>query len=464
MVDSRASVNGHATAAAGRSPHRRPQGARTPQSGRLEPGNGVLTVVAVTVALMPAVHPKLPGNSGPIDGLIALSVFVVFLWVLRNRAAIRLPYVVPMTGLVVTGLASAMLSASPAWGAMAVIQEIFLLLWCAALATLCRTPRALRVIMHTWALSATAWAGLLVVAVFAGATAIYGAPSGGGERVRLFFDHPNMAGNYFMIALFVVVASRCPRRLWARVGACAVLFTAVLMTGSNAALLSVVFGVVVAMFVHERARAGLVTAIAKVAIVLALLSLAWIEIGSPLVTSAQQSDNALLRYSVGRGAESAQGRVTLFQSQFALFEEATWLGVGPSGTREALNAEGAQWVKEAHNDYLGTLVERGPLGALALAGLMGAVATRAIHVMRRPLRPRLAAVIPVPAALVGACAAFASTAVTHEVLHYRWFWSILAVLAAVHLMARPDSGDARPGIGAALLRRSTLISTAARAR
>jgi len=47
--------------------------------------------------------------------------------------------------------------------------------------------------------------------------------------------------------------------------------------------------------------------------------------------------------------------------------------------------------------------------------------------------------------MVGACAAFALTAVTHEVLHYRWFWMLLALLAALYLLTRPDPAEAGPG-------------------
>ncbi|WP_284492074.1 O-antigen ligase family protein [Blastococcus capsensis] len=401
--------------------------------------------MAVAVALTPLVAPKGPGHGAPIDALMAFGIFAVVLWALRSKATLRIPYVIPMTALIVVGLASAMVSSGPGSGVVAGIQEVFLLVWAAALATMCRTPRALGVVLRTWALSATAWAVLLIAAVVTGTTAVSGATGDGGTRARLLFDHPNMAGNYFMISVFVVVASGVPRRWWLRVGACLLLVLAMLSSGSNAALLSLIGGSVVALFLHLRARRGIVTATAVVAMVIAVLGIGWVEVAQPLITAAQQSDNPLLRYSVGRGARSAEARTNLFQSQFELFQQGHLLGIGPANTRAALGDAAATTVKEAHNDYLATLVERGPLGVLALMGLIGAVGARAVRITRRPLPRAVAAAVPVPAALVGACAAFALTAVTHEVLHYRWLWTLFALLAAVHLLARSRSDPGPAG-------------------
>jgi O-antigen ligase len=406
-----------------------------------EPADGALATVAVALALMALVAPKLPLHAGPIDAVMALAIFVAFLWALRSGAKLRMPFVIPMTALVATGLLAALVGASPHGGAVAAVQEIFLLVWCAAIATVCRTPRALGIVLRAWALSATAWAALLIASVVTGVTAIAGTTGEVGTRARLFFDHPNMAGNYFMIGVFIVVASGYPRRLPLRIVACLILVSAMFLTGSNAALLSLIGGGVVVLFLNLRARKGLIQATAVVAVLVGGLGIGWVEVAAPLVQAAQQSDNPLFRYSVGRGARSADNRESLFLSQLQLFEQGNLLGIGPAATRAALGDAAATTVKEAHNDYLGTLVERGPLGALALAGLIGAAVARSVRITRRPLPPHLAKVVPVPAALVGAAAAFALTALTHEVLHYRWLWALFGVLAALHLLLRAGPGD-----------------------
>jgi O-antigen ligase len=421
----------------------RPARRRLPISAG-EPSTGTLAVVGVAVAMMALVSPKGPGHTAPVDVLMGLAIFAVFLWALRSRPSFQVPYVIPTAVLVAVGVASAMLSTHPHAGAIAGIQEVFLFLWCAALATVCRTPRALGVVLRTWALSATAWAVLLVGAVVTGATAISNTGPLG-ARARLLFDHPNMTGNFFMIAVFIVVASGCPRRLSLRVFACLMLVLAMFLSGSNAALMSLIGGSVVALFLHLRARRGIIRATAATAMVVAVLGIGYVEVAQPLITAAQQSENPLLRYSLGRADRSAEARESLFASQFEIYQQGHLLGIGPASTTEALSSSMAMTAKEAHNDYLATLVERGPVGALALAGLIGAIGIRAARVTARPLPPRVAAAVPVPAALVGACAAFALTAVTHEVLHYRWFWMLLALLAAVYLLTRPDPADARPG-------------------
>src|SRR4051794_22140260 len=394
-----------------------------PSTGRpgpntAEPWRAVLVVMAIAVALVALVNPTGPGHVALVDPGMLLGVLAVALWSLGSRAAFRLPYAVPMVGLMATGLVAGMLGVSPVDGLQAVAQEIYLLLWCAAVATVCRTPRGVAVVLRVWAGSAIAWAGLLVLAVATGQKWLSGAGSvangsadlsgvSEGTRARLFFDHPNMAGNYFMIAVFIVVASGFPRRLWVRVAACGLLCLAVFLTGSSAAMLSLVVGGVVTVFLQLRARRGMLTATSVVLLVVGLLGVAWVEVVSPALTAASQSNVALVRNSVGRGIRSAEARQSLFASQLQIFERGDLLGIGPAVTKSTLGAEGAAAVHEAHNDYLGTLVERGPLGLAALFGLIGVAWARLARFTTRPLPPRLAAAVPIPAALAGGRAGLA---------------------------------------------------------
>ena len=121
------------------------------------------------------------------------------------------------------------------------------------------------------------------------------------------------------------------------------------------------------------------------------------------------------------------------------------MGIGPSATRQTLAETGVYDPKEAHNDYLGTLVERGPLGVVALLALVGAAAVRVLNALRPP--PGWSSVVPRPEALAAVAVAYAFTSLTHEVLHYRHLWTFLAVLAALHLASRDreaitEQGDA----------------------
>lgn len=389
--------------------------------------------------MLPLLNPKGLVHSAPADLVLGAGILMIAVWAGTTRARVHVPYVVPVGGLAVAGLVAALAGDAPIPGGSAVLQDVFLLGWCAAVTSVCRTPRALQSIVRAWCLSATAWAVLLVVLTLSGQSALAGVRAGGVGRARLLFDHPNMAGNYFVIAFFVVLAARYPRQPMARALAVAVLLAAVLLTGSNAALLCVPVGGLVIVFLRARSQGGPVTALAVVLCLILAGGAAWAVVAEPIVARIEQSESSIVRYSVARSSRSASARESLFTSQYELFRDSNLLGIGPAATRLALGETGAAKVKESHNDYLATLVERGPLGVVALLVLMGAVGVRALSAQR--LSPVYASVIPNPAALAAAAVAFAVTALTHEVLHYRHLWTLLAVLAVLHLF-----GQDRPAL------------------
>lgn len=388
--------------------------------------------------MLPLLNPKGPGHTAPADFVMGAGILMIAVWAGTTRARVHVPYVVPVGGLAVAGLVAALAGDAPIPGGSAVLQDVFLLGWCAAITSVCRTPQALQSVVRAWCLSATAWAGLLVVLTLSGQSALAG-KAGGVGRARLWFDHPNMAGNYFVIALFVVLAARYPRQPVARALAVAALLAALLLAGSNAALLCLPVGGLVIIFLQARSRGGPVPALALVLCLTLAGGAAWTVVAEPIAARIEQSETSIVRYSVARGSRSASARESLFNAQYELFRDSNLLGIGPAATRLALGETEADKVKESHNDYLATLVERGPLGVVALLVLMSAVGARALSAQR--LSPAYASVIPNAAALAAAAVAFAFTALTHEVLHYRHLWTLLAVLAALHLF-----GQARPAL------------------
>ena len=68
----------------------------------------------------------------------------------------------------------------------------------------------------------------------------------------------------------------------------------------------------------------------------------------------------LLRDSVGRSDGSASERQALLSEGTRLWFSGQGTGYGPARTKATLLAFQAPYVKEAHNDYLATLLERGP--------------------------------------------------------------------------------------------------------
>ena len=117
-----------------------------------------------------------------------MGVTTTLLWAVRSRARLQFPYFLPVSAFIAVGLTAAMFSSVAFRGGTAVAQEIFLFLWCAALATVCRTPRVLAVMLRSWGLSATFWAGALIVGVVGGVSQLSGTKHAG-TRARLFFDH-----------------------------------------------------------------------------------------------------------------------------------------------------------------------------------------------------------------------------------------------------------------------------------
>jgi O-antigen ligase len=318
------------------------------------------------------------------------------------------------------------------------VHEGFLLALCAAVVSVCRTPRALQVVVKTWCLSATAWAVIFLMAEAGGVASVPGGSGGEGGRARLWFDHPNMAGNYLVTGFFVILAARYPRRPKLRGLAIAAVLVALLLTGSNSALLSVPLGGLIMILLGVRRRRGTVPAIAVGLCAILATGALWSVAAKPLMEKIQESETAVVRYSVGRSTKSANSRESLFTQQLQLFRNGTVLGVGPSATRQVLGETRSATVKQAHSDYLGTLVERGPLGVIALVALMGAVGVRTMSAQH--LSPEWSSVIPQPSALAAAAVGFAFTAVTHEVLHFRHLWLFFAIVASLHLYGRaaPD--------------------------
>ena len=411
-----------------------PPAARIPRGDRL-----MIGTIAAGVALLPLLRPKGPGHTAPADVAMVAGVVVTLLWAAATRARLRVPYLVPVGGLVITGCVAGLFSISPSAGALAVGQDIFLLAWCAAVVNACRTPAGLSVILRTWCWSAVGWATVLLAAVATHHRALAGINPTTGGRAELNFDNPNMAANYFFISLFIVVAARCPGNRLVRAGAGLMIFGALVLTGSNAALFGLPLAGLAAAFIVIRRRADSVIATAVVLTVLLVGGAGALFMKQRFAPNVQNSKSSLLRYSVARSSRSATKRQSLFASELHLYLTGSMLGRGPATTILTLGADAAATVKTAHDDYLATLVERGPLGELALLLLVAGVAVRAASLDPRRLPNDFARVIPETAPLIGALVAMAVTAATHEVLHYRHLWLLLGIVAALYVVA-----DKRP--------------------
>jgi len=396
-----------------------------------------LIAVGGAIAGLPLLLPKGPGNSAPADVLIAATVITVLVWAASVRARVRVPYVVPVALLIVAGALGGLAGREPGSAVIALGQDLFMLAWCAAIATLARTPAALGVILRVWAWSAIAWAGILVGAAATGQRSLAGLGSHGGGRARFMFDHPNLAASYFAVSLFVVLLAGRPRNKTARAGAVLLLFAAVVLTGSNAALLGLAVGGSVSIAVAVARRVDLVAGVAILIVLVVAGAGGWFALTRTGATSrVDETSNRFIRYSIARGDRSLDARLDLFKEELDLFRLQALTGIGPASTREVLSSNQTAKVKEAHSDYLAALVERGPLGVVALLALIVAVAIRFVGTAPGALTPGFARVASGTAAMVGAGVLIAIGAITHEVLHYRHAWALFGIFAAIHSSGR----------------------------
>jgi cell division protein FtsW (lipid II flippase) len=396
-----------------------------------------VATVAVGLAFLPVLVPPLPGNAAPVDVLLLCATAAVLLWAGANGQRLLVPYALPVAILVASGAVSALLGEFPVLGAVALLQDITVLAWCAAVANVARSPGALSVLMRVWSWSAIAWATILVLAVVTRHAAIAGFIEGG-QRAAFTLGNPNRAGSYFVVSLMVVLAADRPRTLARRLAGGAVVLAAIVLTGSNSALGGVLVAAILAIFLGIQRRRGLIPALAAMALA-AVVSMAAVTyvIRHDLIDQAHASSNSLVRNSIGRSERSSEDRAVQLSQLVTLFSKEGPFGNGPAATKDVLALSGAWYVKEAHNDFAAVLTERGVLGALGLLILIGAVGYRGVTISDK-LSPLFAEVVRTTP-LLGALAAVGVSSVFHEVLHYRHVWALFGLVAALHLWGRDGS-------------------------
>jgi O-antigen ligase len=250
----------------------------------------------------------------------------------------------------------------------------------------------------------------------------------------LTFGDPNVAANFLFISIMVIWATHIPRHRSLRLTGYALLVAAMITTGSNSGLVSIIVGVMVAGFLGLYRRAGAVAAVAMICFALCGLYAVGSNINLISIQDrAQASRWSFIRDGIGRQESSVEQRGSILHESLHLYQVGGPFGAGPASTKPRLQAEQAPFVKEAHDDYLAALTERGLIGLLGVALLVGGVALQAIALVRRRLTPDFAAVIVRPNALVGAIAGTLLTMTVVELLHARHVWTLFAVVAALSL-------------------------------
>jgi O-antigen ligase len=210
------------------------------------------------------------------------------------------------------------------------------------------------------------------------------------------------------------------------------LVSALISTGSNGGIVSLVAGLSVGSLLAVYHRRGLAAA-APLAAVLALafgFFATHVSI-TAIQQKAHESRYPLIRDGIGHGSESIGSRSSLASESIRLWRDGGPLGEGPTSTKVRLTSEMAPYVKEAHDDYAAALVERGAIGFIGLMLLVAALGGRVVGLSRDKLAPDFAAVVPRPHALVGAVVGTMAAMAVVELLHNRHAWTLFAIVACL---------------------------------
>jgi hypothetical protein len=400
------------------------------------------TMMGLTVCLLPFLVPAGPGNTALADVGISLCIVLAVLWSVREQLTVKLPYLAGIAGLLLGGGFAASVAAAPIGVALVLAQDVLLLAWAAALALGRHNPAIVAVVTRAWCRTAPLYSGVMVGAYLLGLNALSGVSAKDGVRAAYTFGDPNLAGNYLVISLFVMAACKHPRSPGVRRIGYVLVLIATGFTGSNGAMLTLLIGLILSLAVTRYRRlgalAGLTTLAASVLVAGVLFVFVMPRVDLNQIREQAAGSIPLLRDSFGRSGSSTSERATIVREGTNLWLRGDAAGFGPARTKATLASSQAPYVKEAHNDYLATLLERGLIGALGLLVLGIAVLVRCVRLVMGTLPKVYADLVP-RAWLLGVIGPVIATAGGfYEVLHFRHLWTWLGLIAALVLVMQDE--------------------------
>ena len=422
-----------------------------------------LWLLGGTVALLPLLLPRGPGQSTPVDAVTLAYIAVAVLGIHRSGRALQLPAKLGFLLILAGGLAATVVGLSLPDSMLSLLVEAYLFLLFVCIANDLRgDPRGLRVVLTVWAVTALVWATMFVglhleLVPRALEELLLVGPRGGRQRVAGAAGNPNLAAAYMMTSFFVLLGSPWPRRPPARWLAAGWLLYAVYLTGSNGALLGVAVGLAVlalAAGVRGSRTAGERHGVVGMGLVAAgLLLVGVVMTGIPQVGAsdlhvlAERERGGVLGGTIGRLDRSVGGRLAIWSEAWDGAGAQVLVGVGPGSAPRIPLAEGTLR-RGLHNDYLAFLIERGVVGLLGLLVLSAALLRWSARLLTGEL-PDGRGGRWVPAGIGGAVVASLLLATTHESFHFRHLWVLFGLAwAACQVLAAPpgpaDSSGADP--------------------
>jgi O-antigen ligase len=402
----------------------------------------LVVLVATSVCLLPLLRPAGPGNTAVADVAMAGAVVIAAMWTSHRRLPLSFPYAAGVSLLVIGGALAANIVDAPLRVVLILVQDGFLLCWAATLALGRYDVAVVRAVTVTWCRVAVVYAGIGCVAYVIGLDAISGVSDKDGVRASYTFSDPNLAANYLVTSFFLMVACRRPRADSTRRIGYLLVLTAIGFTGSNGALLCLLVGGALCAALAQYRRNGVLHGVLALTLTSTLTAFLVLVVVPRIDLDQLREDAAnsipLLRDSVARSGSSRDERAIILDEGSQLFLSGDALGVGPARTKLSLQESQAPYVKEAHNDYLATLLERGLVGAIGLVLLVAAVLIRCWRLMVAELPEVYAKAVPRAYLLVVVAPVMGIASGFYEVLHFRHLWTWMGLIAAL-VLAEQDA-------------------------
>ncbi len=406
--------------------------------------------LALLVCLIPVVVPSGPARLAFVDALIVLGLAAFAVMFLTRKEPVRVPFMAPVLMITVGSLAAVVNAESPSAAFLTMAQDAYLFLWFIMVVHLLRN-RDLTGIQRTWIWVANiiALVGIIIV-LTQGHLSMLDLIRPKGKRAYGTFYDPNMFAGYLVMSLFFVLSMG--RRLgWlVRWGSILLLSVCIIATKSNGGLLSLILGLAVWLMMRAWTRRIPAVAMAASALLIVSLGLGALWMNAGVGVGAAQLSAFESKSFLARAGHSSAGRFTIWRNLQETYAKSP-LGIGPGNSRlltlsieDRLRPNSLQ-AKEAHNDYLAYAMERGPLGLIGLLALLGSAFGKLGAAARRRDDPETTPDTngPLVAAMTGALVASAVHALTVEVLHFRHFWMLMAIVCAVEARAATGKADSR---------------------
>jgi O-antigen ligase len=379
-------------------------------------------VAAMMLCALPLVAIQGPAHTTPMDGVNFLFMIGYWVFILTRRETLSFPLILPFW-LICLGSCTGLFSAIDRPRAFLVIAEDFYLyLWFLTLAHfLTRRCRVDRVVV-VWVVVAC---GVALATVLDMKLGLFGGRFAGTDALRATgtFENPNMFGDYLVLSLFLAwsVAAGGRKLFYFAVPA---LFLGVLATASNGAMASLLGGNMVMAAMDPRwwrpRRIGALLLIAGLGLgALCIVLNSGVDLGTELANRK--------RGEVGGAAEKGMSE------RFPVWLDAWYdiqhnpAGVGPGN----FNRDGGPVSHDdhaAHNEYVGMLVERGPLGLIGFCTILLTLLLGLARLARSPAGQTCGLGV---LQLYGALGGMVAHALVIELSHFRHTWLGFAVLWSI---------------------------------